>query len=232
MDSGSSRAYARLPPSHAAEPGAAAASEGAGGSAGPSDHSRAFGDKFGNGEVEKVEYESDGDIEAHPFLAGLKAPPKEEGWDAETILSTYSTTENHPTMIKLARRPKNGQGAIQLDPRTGLPLGVMLPLEEERARAAAEGAATGEGSEDEGEEGEDEGEEGEEGEPFNAGAARPKKECKDEKKARKAEAKEAQAARRAEKKATKKAFSHERTKQSATAIATKQPAGMSFTTWG
>ena len=48
------------------------------------------------------------DIEDHPFFESLKAPPKDEQWDAETILSTYTTTENHPTSIRMARRPRRG----------------------------------------------------------------------------------------------------------------------------
>ena len=62
--------------------------------------------------------------------------PKEEEWDAETILSTYTTTDNHPSLIRVARRPKAEH--IRLDRKTGLPVGTVLPAEEKRLREAEE----------------------------------------------------------------------------------------------
>ena len=47
-------------------------------------------------------------------------------WDAETILSTYSTTDNHPSLIRVPRKPKStsssaggnqGPSLVQLDKR-------------------------------------------------------------------------------------------------------------------
>ena len=73
--------------------------------------------------------------------------PKEQEWDAETILSTYTTTDNHPHLVKVIRRPKDER--IRLHARTGLPVGIALPAAEERARLQA---MTKNEEEDEGEE--------------------------------------------------------------------------------
>ena len=186
-------------------------------------------DRLGNG-VEATDEVSDSDddsIEENPFFEALKEGyRKEREWDAETILSTYSTTENHPTLVRCARKPAKGKEGIQLDRRTGLPVGLMLPAEEERRRKAiAEGAEEAGGNED------DERSEGAV-EVFNAGAARPKDESKEEKRQRKAEAKAAQAARRTEKKATKTAFREERTEVAKAKHSTTQlPGQQSLSRW-
>lgn len=145
-------------------------------------------------------------IENHPFFDSLREPAKDEQWDAETILSTYTTTENHPTTIKMARKPRLGQETIKLDPRTGLPLGTVLPATEERLRREAEMVGGG----DENSEDEDEGEGFGRYEGVNMGAARPKNEAADAKKERKQAAKAMKAARRQEKKGTKEAFREEK----------------------
>ena len=151
--------------------------------------------------------ENDEAIEEHPFFDGLKAPPKEDEWDAETILTTYTTAENHPTTIKMARRPRRGDETIQLDRRTGLPVGTVLPATEERLRREAE--LVGGGEEDYGDDMSEFGRH----EGVNLGVARPKKEAADDKRERKAAAKAAKSARRQEKKGTKEAFRTERTEQ-------------------
>ena len=122
-------------------------------------------------------------------------------WDAETILTTYTTTDNHPTRIRVARK----KTVIALDPRTGLPVGTMLPAEEERMRLAAE---TGDDLDDA-----EELAGGRGGGGINFGVARPKKEGADERRARKAAAKTAKAERRVEKKGTKELFREEKANQ-------------------
>ena len=42
-----------------------------------------------------------------------------EEWDAETILSTYTTTENHPSLIRVPPKPRS---VIALNAHTGLPV--------------------------------------------------------------------------------------------------------------
>lgn len=169
------------------------------------------------------EAESDGSIEQHPFFDGLREKPKEERWDAETILSTYTTTENHPTTIRVARKPRPGKAAITLDPRTGLPTGTMLPAEEERRRGA-----TGEECEDDDDdEGDDWG-----GPAVNEGEARPRKENAEEKRQRKAAVKAAKAARRQDKKGTKQAFASERSAQVLIRHNTAQPSQIGLSAFG
>jgi len=226
MDGSSSRAHARVAPgAHGSHTDAPTGAE-------IETQRRARMDAQGNtlpgkeGEMamleEASEGESEGDIEEHPFFDGLKEKPKEEEWDAETILSTYTTTDHHPTMIHAPRRvrPKS-KGVIQLDKKTGLPIDTMLPAQEERAaHAAALAAATGGGgaAADEGE-GEDAFDE--EFEQINLGEARAKGESAEDKKARKAAAKELQAERRRDKKGTKLAFKDERVNQAHVAKATQ-----------
>lgn len=175
----------------------------------------------------------DGSIYDHPFFDGLKEPPKEEQWDAETILSTYTTTENHPTTVRVARKPK-ATPQIMLDKRTGLPVGTMLPAEEERLRAqqALTGLVTAgrAGAADE-EDDEDYTVYGGGG-GFNAGAPRPKKEGADEKRERKAAAKAAKAERRVEKKGTKEAFREEKASMEKTRSKTVQLPATSLSRFG
>ena len=151
MESGSSRLHARLPPTPADAPTGVTEEE-------LEKLRRSKLDAQGNtlrGEessldaLEASDGESDGSIEEHPFFDGLKEKPKEKKWDAETILSTYTMTDHHPTMIHVPRRVKGVKGGAQgsgaggaqpiiaLDKKTGLPVGTMLPVEEERARQAA-----------------------------------------------------------------------------------------------
>ncbi|KAJ2784151.1 Protein ltv1 [Coemansia javaensis] len=110
-------------------------------------------------------------------------------WDCESILSTYSTLENHPATIYEERAPR-----IRISRKTGLPL-----AEEHK-------------SESESEEGEPE-----DGAPkTHAGSARPANETAEEKRARKKQAQEARRKRREQKKETRGAFAerHERRMQS------------------
>jgi len=171
--------------------------------------------------LEESDDDSDGSVQNHPFFDGLKEKPKEEEWDAETILSTYTTTDHHPTMIHMPRRVKpNPQQRITLDKQTGLPVGIVLPAEEERRKHAAALAAVAGGAADL-----HDVEEDEEYEPVNMGAARPKQETAEEKRQRKQMAKELKAERRAEKKGTKLAFKEEKATQQYVAAVTHQIKG-------
>ena len=164
---------------------------------------------------------SDASIEDHPFFDGLKKRPNEQQWDAETILTTYTTRENHPTTLKIARKPK-ARLTIGIDPRTGLPFGTRLPAEEERLRAssvAAEAYDEGDGPEC-----------GHFG-GANAGVARPKKEGAAEKRQRKAVARAAKAERRQEKKGTREAFREEKAVQLEARQKTATPSSTSLSCW-
>lgn len=64
--------------------------------------------------------------------------PREQ-WDAETIVSTYTNTENHPSVLPMPRR--NAAKPIALSRRTGIPLGVLGQPRRPAAAAAAAGTA-------------------------------------------------------------------------------------------
>mmetsp|Transcript_23960 Transcript_23960/g.32619 ORF Transcript_23960/g.32619 Transcript_23960/m.32619 type:complete len:310 (+) Transcript_23960:2-931(+) len=197
----------------------------------------------GDGENEESASSSDEDeeakIEQHPFLAGLREPRREDNWDAETILSTYSTTDNHPTTIRVRHKPKREQ--VYLDRTTGLPSGFIIPGSKAAAAANAADPPTGLAAatlnsaygtargasgrvdvipEDADEEETDDADGARSG--ANLGAARRRGEAADEKRARKAAAKAGKAARRVEKKETKLAFKSEKFRQLETYARTAQ----------
>lgn len=135
---------------------------------------------------------------------------KEDKWDCESILSTYSNIENHPRMLKIrgALNAKSGkstkqaqQPKITIDPKTGFPV-VLGP--DDAAIPEAESDAESDSTMD--------------AEDLNNGTkrhtiARPKGETPEQKKARKEQAKVEKQSRRQEKKATKQAFGTERKRQ-------------------
>ncbi|CAN8074473.1 unnamed protein product [Agarophyton chilense] len=153
--------------------------------------------KLNSLDVEGVE--NDPDLDVH-FDEMYK---EEEKWDCETILSTYTNLENHPSVIDApSRYPRSStQRApiIRLDPR------IQAPLELSHAeRPVTSAPAVDYGTR-----------------RSVAGVSRRTRgESKDEKKARKAAAKEISRERRALKSELKKAFGVEQTKQGrhATAI--------------
>jgi len=98
-----------------------------------------------------------------------------EQWDCETILTTYSNLENHPKLVGPVQR-------IRLDPKTGMPLGTVLPF----AKEAAIPEETDDYDSDQA--------------SVNLGAKRDKKESAAEKKARKDAVKADKAAARQRKK--------------------------------
>ncbi|WWC65848.1 uncharacterized protein I303_108470 [Kwoniella dejecticola CBS 10117] len=118
--------------------------------------------------------------------------PEEEKWDVQTILTTYTNTENHPGMIRT-------RTAAQAKARA-----------ERQAAAAAAEADSQRGEEDDS--GSDSGSETEIEAP-KITISRPKGELADEKKVRKAAVKAERAARRAEKKSHTETFSTERKRQ-------------------
>ena len=116
-----------------------------------------------------------------------KAPVRAK-WDCATIVSTYTNTENHPTLVvdEPLNRKKKPTAVIKLSAKTGMPIPVVRE---------------GDGSEDEGDGG-DSGSDGSEGE--NGAAAtgsgvvvppRSKNETAEEKRLRKAATKEARRVR-------------------------------------
>ena len=213
MESGSSREHARIYPDKRAA--AIDPPTGDGAATGKA------GEAAGQVGADDSDSDSDGSIEDHPFFDGLKEKPKEEQWDAETILTTYTTTDNHPHMLRVKRRPKHE--CIELDRRTGLPVGIMLPAEEERLKRQEQENKTDDLDED------DDGEDYGGGAPgVNLGAPRPRKESAEEKRQRKLAAKGEKASRRAEKKGTKLAFAAERVKQVDVKLATTQLPGTSL----
>ncbi|KAG5186684.1 hypothetical protein JKP88DRAFT_353912 [Tribonema minus] len=140
-----------------------------------------------------------------------KAP--EERWDCETVLSTYSNLDNHPTVLsaaaaKGARRRAGGGSAssvaaseplhpapIVLSRKTGLPVGVLNDARRQRAEHR-DGGGSSSGDSD-----------GDDGAPrVNRGEARARGETAEEKKARKARIKEERRLKRGEKAAIKAVF--------------------------
>ncbi|KAI8605661.1 Low temperature viability protein [Dissophora ornata] len=134
-----------------------------------------------------------------------------DGWDVQTILSTYSNLDNHPGMIKEQPRRR-----IHIDPKTGMPTvteklskkALQRRKEIEEAEAAAAASANGDINSDDEFDSEEEEEDTE-----NLGVKRNKAETKDEKKARKEAIKQEKKNRRETKKATKTAFASEKTRQ-------------------
>lgn len=144
------------------------------------------------------------------------APREQERWDCETIVSTYSNLDNHPTVLREAPLKKKkgkkkaamdaiseaGSGVrtskIELSRKTGMPLGIFETAKKQKQRIEEE-------------------EEHEEREDLGRG--RQKGESKEEKRARKAAIKLQKTQRRLEKKETKLAFKEEEQRQSTQTVA-------------
>ncbi|KAI7901719.1 Low temperature viability protein-domain-containing protein [Cokeromyces recurvatus] len=102
---------------------------------------------------------------------------QKESWDVQTIISTYSNLENHPSLIS----DKGPSKKIRIDPKTGMPILVEVERKQKKKQVEEE-----ENSEEEEEDDDDENISAE-----NRGVARLKGETKEEKKARKQAVKEA-----------------------------------------
>lgn len=123
--------------------------------------------------------------DSQPFPEYLIEKPKEK-WDCESIISTYSNLENHPTLIR--EEPKKKKKTIQLSKKTGIPIGVLPTKEKEE-------------------------EEDDDLISENLGKKRNKNETKEEKRLRKKMIKMENRMKRQLKKETKKAFKKEEVKQ-------------------
>ncbi|KAF9531854.1 Low temperature viability protein-domain-containing protein [Crepidotus variabilis] len=117
----------------------------------------------------------------------------DEKWDCETILTTYTNSENHPRLIRA--RDSKPVPKIQLDKRTGLP-SIMLKSDSQKTLTRVSFAGDSEESDDH--------------EisvsPHRQTVTRPRNESKEDKKARKAATKQEKQTRRTEKKITKEQF--------------------------
>ncbi|CAG8609852.1 7708_t:CDS:10 [Paraglomus brasilianum] len=126
---------------------------------------------------------------------------KREAWDCQSILSTYSNLENHPTLIREDRHQK-----IKIHPRTGMPIIEKMENVSNISKEEAKNGHTDSLSDSE--------DSVESAQPrVNMGIARSREEAIDEKKKRKESVKAERRARRAEKKSHKRAFAREHTKQ-------------------
>lgn len=132
----------------------------------------------------------------HAKIEAMFAVTEKENWDCESIVSTYSNTENHPLMIK--RPSKTSTKPIKLSSKTGIPIGYFPTREKPEAVQ----------EEEEEEEGE-----GDEVVRGNLGVARNKSETKAEKQARKKEVKEARREARGRKKDLKLQYTAELSRQ-------------------
>lgn len=128
------------------------------------------------------------DAELDAEIESLYAEQKQ--WDCETIISTYSNLDNHPSVIDdsngVRRRPRRqAPPVIRLDPRTQLPVGAAperAPVQRDDFGSQRRAPAT---------------------------KAREKTETKEEKRKRKASVKQAARERRAVKSEMKSAFAKE-----------------------
>ena len=138
-------------------------------------------------------------------------------WDCESVLSTYSTTDNLPTVIGRRRRQKQKKKPlIRLHHRTGVPLLHEEDEDEEEGQADMNIINPREVVDGECSASKDKFDDS----VYLAGTARNRNETKEERKRRKALVKEQRRKRREEKKMMKGAFKQERKRQ------TKQQAHM------
>lgn len=169
-------------------------------------------------EVHEADPQVERDLQAMFERNAYLVPREQERWDCETIVSTYSTLDNHPTVLREEpRKPRrksraamsqSSQGAadprqtkIELSRKTGMPLGVFETAKKSKSKEAMTDASH---------------------EPaVDEGRARTKGETKEDKRARKAAVKLLKTQRRLEKKETKLAFKDEAARQ-----ATQTPGGV------
>ncbi|OQS06644.1 hypothetical protein THRCLA_01317 [Thraustotheca clavata] len=155
---------------------------------------------FAEIEAENAQYESEEEMvemanmddvaELNPYLA----PRVDDQWDCETIVSTYSNLDNHPTLLREPREKKSKKknpNHIILSSKTGMPLNITPISEEVESQDDA---------------------------VINVGSVAPqlirnRRETKEEKKERKMLAKNHKNERRTEKKETKMVFKDEKIRQ-------------------
>jgi len=158
--------------------------------------------------------EADDTESVHKAIDSMFQVVVREKWDVESIISTYSNTENHPGLIS---EPKRTKKIIKISEKTGIPLGVLEKPKNKKNK-----------KEDEEEDAEDDDEEDQEG--SNLGAPREKEETKAEKKARKAATKALRKQNLQRKKQLKKVFAVEKNITKAQMLTQKQqnPATIRF----
>ncbi|TFK56510.1 LTV-domain-containing protein [Heliocybe sulcata] len=142
-------------------------------------------------------------LEEHPWF---REEEKEDRWDCETILTTYSNLENHPRLI--SSRSTKPVPKIRLDPRTGLPT-----VGEERSPSKSKSKTSRKEKDSESDSDLTETERTAAAATARVTVARSKDESKEAKKARKAAVKAERRTRRVEKKNAKEEFSSEVRKQ-------------------
>ncbi|XP_078595272.1 protein LTV1 homolog [Branchiostoma floridae x Branchiostoma japonicum] len=144
---------------------------------------------------------SESESEEEDLVKMVTEQPKEK-WDCESILSTYSTLYNHPTVIKDPPKPKKGKQII-LSQKSGIPIGVL----------GGKGLTKKQLEELDNMDEEQESSEDEEESERRPTPARRKGETAEEKKQRKQAVKAERRERRMEKKANKLAFKDEVSRQ-------------------
>jgi len=171
----------------------------------------------------------EGEYDAHPFLTGLDGEEDNaaEKWDCETIVSTYSNTENHPTLVRV--RQKMREQRIQLGP-LGLPVGrhALPGVKATASKLTASKLPAGLASERAGGDEDEESDSDEDGQSVATDLStgtRQRGESAEEKRARKTAVKTERRNRREEKKQTKEIFSKERTKNQHV-VSRAQPTGI------
>lgn len=89
--------------------------------------------------LEKYRYADEGENAGHEYVTMEVSDPEEKKWDCESILSTYSNIYNHPKLIDepsrgnrsrknsctIATNGQQQQEPIQIDAKSGLPMGVL-----------------------------------------------------------------------------------------------------------
>lgn len=82
--------------------------------------------------AETFEHEADDRDDENPFYANPDGVHEEAQWDCETILSTYTNTDNHPGVIKTTKRIRPSQQMkIELHKQFKVPLDGLIPMAEE-----------------------------------------------------------------------------------------------------
>ncbi|XP_061724135.1 protein LTV1 homolog [Cydia pomonella] len=149
--------------------------------------------------LQEIEEESEEELETVEV-------PREEKWDCETILSTYSNLYNHPKIIEEPKKP----GKIRINPRTGIPQDVLGA----DTRLTTKSLARFDALQDAGDDDDDTATHADTVlSTLSVLSLRPKDETPEEKKERKRLLKEYRKERRVEKKANREAFKEEKKRQ-------------------
>lgn len=150
-------------------------------------------------QLDELRIESDGHDSDLDTLFDEMYKEKDGHWDCETILTTYSNLENHPSIIDApvgrSRKSSQSRSVIRLDPRTQAPAEFM-PTSSNQAPSSAQAVDYGSRRD-----------------VTPSRNVRSKDESKSAKKARKAAVKEAARERRLLKSEMKKAFGAENLQQ-------------------